>query len=391
MMNTNSSLIGNALKTLKTHLENRWTSPPFISLYIIILISVTVSILSFLPTMTNDLIKNLLTLGLFIVFIIITVRTFWLYYQTKINEFLIFGLVLTALIANGLINFGFLVWFILFYTRFGAPSNLVLFFLQPLSVFPFFYPLGYGGIFPYPWSVQDPLVESLKTTVEVFNIIYNIIFHSILAIYFMRAIPVHKRIKITIAVLLVFNIVSSLLVYLFNQRVIFETLGLLLPSGGLITFSLQILITYLYLGRKAYQAIDPPHPTPRIFLAVKLWKVALITFVVFASYNVLNPLNFGFLLPNNMYFLTFFIYPDWISVLLGSVPFLLLILIALRYPEGLLIFETHLFRAKKAYEKLDEEKRVKFSQTPSLKEIREYLQSIPADFFDEDQQPTSPS
>ena len=150
-----------------------------------------------------------------------------------------------------------------------------------------------------------------------------------------------------------------------------------------VLYSYLFCFTYLYLGGRIYRIIDPINPTSRILMATKLWRIILILFGVYSVLNgtitLYHTLSEVVDLP---FFGGFLFYGPIVVSLVFLVSLGLLAYIALFYPEGLIISEAHLMRAKDAYQKIQERLTTDQGATLDLNAIEEYLSQIPPEVFD---------
>ena len=57
--------------------------------------------------------------------------------------------------------------------------------------------------------------------------------------------------------------------------------------------------------------------------------------------------------------------------------------LSVKFPEGQLIFEAHLYRARMIYDTIDEPKRKQLTTYSSFRRIAEYIEQIPSEFLKE--------
>jgi hypothetical protein len=286
-------------------------------------------------------------------------------------------------------------------------------FLTPYSIW------DYYASFVYQ-DLQDPIIQVIDS--YVLTPVNTYFIHIIFAVYFIRGAWVTPPNKEK-------YILPGLVISSLGLRVLPSFVRFLTPyfvqDWGLILhyilFTLLLIYIYIYLGGKAYQAIDPPNPTPNIQKATVLWRINLLVLISWGCILALN--HIGKILEYSLFVLNrdvlhfsetgyFFGFIDVFDMYvesqggiydvlwyLGNVGFILvpillfitvLILqgfIGFRYPEGQLIFESQLIRVKKAYESLQAE--IDFQQnqighSPTFKAIASYLKQIPAEFFSTD-------
>jgi hypothetical protein len=80
-----------------------------------------------------------------------------------------------------------------------------------------------------------------------------------------------------------------------------------------------------------------------------------------------------------------FIIP-YFSLFVMFIILVLFCIIILRYPEGFLVFDNHILRARKAYYMIKAKEKILTEQVPNLSHsaIGEYLTKIPPEFFERD-------
>lgn len=407
------------LDTLKIYFKSNWKSPFFISCYIIIILTLVASFLSELAYSPDGVyiyldIGILISLTLSILFVLTNARSFWSYFTTRIPEFAVFGGMISILLLFALINICWVVYggYLVAMTGESLDISTWKLGLGPRSVFA--YLTGGSGLGVFAafliivllprGEIPDLFIQTFDTLFN-FNQILSLIVHFLFSLYFMRVLwlSIPKKNKILISLIAggilikIFLIILETFVYAqeflddpsFTIPIVseFSRIWLILD---LILYVYLYFYTYLYLGIKMYRTIDPPNPTPQIIFAAKLWRVVIILFGVYA---ILMGLTFiGFMSPfvylfqdllrpvfSNVEFKYSFVIE--LANLLVLISLGLLAYISLRYPQGFLIFKTHIYRAKEVYRK---SKTVGPRQSTSLtfKVIEEYLQQIPPEFFE---------
>ncbi|MFX0016925.1 MAG: hypothetical protein ACFE98_20185 [Candidatus Hermodarchaeota archaeon] len=403
--------------------------PLFISLVIFIGVFVIANLVWILEIANQVLLSTRLPYGNILRVISINVF-FWLgfttfitfknYRDSKIKEYSVFTLLLLALLMQGVINLLVEVLPVLvqggdLFQKFNAYTSFD--FLTPYSI-----QEDLNGF------SDDPFIQviNLINRYSILILINDYFIHVIFALYFMRGVWVTSpnKVKYTFIGLVIGSLSFKCLTFLiypiyssFTPNFV-EDLILIL---GMFLFTLLLIYTYLYLGGKAFRSIDPPNPTPRIQKATVLWRINLLVLILWACILTLNytgkvieysifVLNrdlfhfsdtgyfFGFInvfdlhaefrggiydvlwyLGNVMFILVPILLFTSVLILQGSIGFL--------YPEGQLIFESQIFRVKKAYDGLRAD--IKFQQSqlvhsPTFNAIANYLKQIPVDFFSAD-------
>ena len=364
------------------------------------------------------------------------------YFFTHIREFLLFASILSLIFMIGVVNL--IITIILMdyklkthYTHIQYGFIDLLQFCKTDLIFPFFllrstgFDTGFSGSFTLRLVLFKGEYVSLSwtaisgnTLLAFFILVWNyfIVFSNFIilftfALYFARAIwfSTPQRVKTVLYSITGLNFLFILVCFVFDLihfidrvihypaitipadsvRVLFLGINFWVPTDfsffillplihDMIVFPSVILYSWFYLGVKMYRKIDPPNPTPRIIRSSYLWKTAIIFLMIFTTFLLIN-------IP--------FVLMQWLEELniirewwLGGIipPYqliflflLFLCLIIILYPEGLLIFETHLYRAIKTYQKLEPEQKRQYQRISSLQNLEAYLKQIPPETLQE--------
>ncbi|MFX0123516.1 MAG: hypothetical protein ACFFAE_07725 [Candidatus Hodarchaeota archaeon] len=356
-----------AQTSFRAHIIKEGTSPLFLSLYLVLL---TIFITLIVP---GEL-EFGITLCIFYYLFVTMIKSFITYRQTGIREFLFFGLILFVLILISTFNCLFIILqlFLLEYFDVG-----IIIHLQPKFIFSYLSLYMSGPPLHVGLELsQYPLLEILYNILNQ-QIILGFFIHFSFSLYFMRSIWISfpKSVLIFAAILL-----GCILFGWVFQFGFFTALVLLV----------QLLFTYFILGLKMYHSIRPIKPTPRVITATKIWRIIFISYFAFVSFTIVG---FVLYLLENFIFQTSletsFIYLPYSEIFTNPTFYSLLILliltllshIAISYPENLLIFESHLVRAKEIYDRLDKITPEQLDAALSLKNIVDYLKQIPSEYF----------
>lgn len=135
------------------------------------------------------------------------------------------------------------------------------------------------------------------------------------------------------------------------------------------------IFLYAALGTYGYRQISPPDLTESIDKATKLWRLQVFSFLAFTIAEIIGRISLTIFPDRTILYLPL-AYP--LQIITAAATFLIVAIIAIRYPEGLLVFHTQLVRVKKIYDRIVEKRTVSHSYFDS---VEEYIRNIPEEIF----------
>lgn len=326
-------------------------SPIVISTLIIFSIFIYTLIIRFFFNQSNRFLFDLFTLlifdlGIVVISIIPFIIYFKNYFQTRITEFLIFGLLMGSIMI-----FGFVA--ILLSLIFDEFSNEFLF---------------------------------------AFNRLVNSIMYFIIAFYFMRAIwvKIPKKFLYPVILLVSVNFIIEIQIFFclsyFYPEFLRPHVCTVYPVSDFV-FILEwleqivfLFVIFVLLILKAYKTLKPSiYHTSRLLQSLIYWQLILILLIPWAIITTLDIAIHSLLFKFNidLFHENYDIFINSMQFPLLFVIILLLSYISIRYPEGVLIFEAQLQRTINSYSIIKSKgKEYKFSV------IQEYISYIHEEFFE---------
>ncbi|MFX1515127.1 MAG: hypothetical protein ACFFC6_02380 [Promethearchaeota archaeon] len=386
--------------TFPSHFKANWTSPFFISMYIILSLVIMAIVLQLNDGQLYIALGGWISLVMTFLLLITIIRSFRNYLKTRIRDYGIFGLLMLSLLFFAVMNIGFIVYVLDLASQAGVSVNFetIWWSLTPDSIFSYI-ASGEERVIAFAAYVMVIIVSEAGLVIEIPSQIFDILLylnrgayffvHFLFSLYFIRALWFSIPKKAKILAIIIIGLIGTYLLFMYRYFSDPILLSIKLFLDLLLYFYLFIF-TYIYLGGRLYKAIDPPHPTSRIITTTKLWRIVLILFSCYSIIIgiIIGEQHFGLLifLPNIIldphFYIDIFDMLYILSILLILSSLLLLAYIGIRYPEGMIIFETHLYCAMETYQtaktlKMQQQKELSFGV------IEQYLQQIPPEFFRE--------
>jgi len=271
-----------------------------------------------------------------------------------------------------------------YYIKTKIPEFLIFSFAFYFSV----YFSIYTSLIKLVYTEFIPLNQALGTVYEStpeiqFRIAYFINGISIpgllffLGVYFLRANWVHppKRLWILMITGFLINIVVYLPV-VFNSNL---NMGFSKNQAILIrawAWFIPVLFYALLCLRLYPKLQNPIHLTAKTAQAIKLWKIMYILTWIWATNVLIWRIYITITLDVESNITEGFMN---LGSLLAALPLIIAAYVAIRHPEGLLIFHTQIIRTRSLYNSIVEKE--KKSDSKPLTNIEDYLMSIPSDLY----------
>ena len=224
------------------------------------------------------------------------------------------------------------------------------------------------------WSITSDTILFVRI-LSYFERISSTLTLFFISLYFTRALWVTSPFKTL--TLCFFSLFSNLLINLsifVKDPVI---LGMDYQTLTLIADWTLLLPIFLYaaLGTYGYRQISPPDLTENIGTATKLWRLQVFSFLAFMIAEIFGRISLTIIPDREILYLPL-AYP--LQMITAASTFLIVAIIAVRYPEGLLVFHTQLARVKEIYENIVKNG----TYSPSyFNSVEEYIRNIPAEIF----------